>query len=134
MVVPSVGQVPSTAAATNASLQMEDLLKVLTTQLSFQDPMKPMDNQQFMAQMAQFSSLDQTRQTNDSLVTLLQMQSAMQSIGLIGRTVEVEGPSGQVVGAVTTVRFVEGAPAVTVKTSDGQFLADLSLNSVTVVR
>ena len=133
MVVPSLGQVPGTSA--NASMQMEDLLKVLTTQLSFQDPMKPMDNQQFMAQMAQFSSLDRTRQTNDNLVTLLQMQSAVQSLGLIGRTVELTGAGGDlVVGSVTTVRFVEGLPLVTVKTADGQFLADQSLTAVTVVR
>lgn len=132
MAISSVGQVPKTDA--NASIKIEDFLKVLTTQLSFQDPMKPMDNQQFMAQMAQFSSLEQTRQTNDNLVNLLQMQSAVQSIGLIGHTVEVAGPGGTAVGSVTTVRFVDGTPAVTIKTSDGQFLTDQSLSTISVVR
>jgi flagellar basal-body rod modification protein FlgD len=132
MAIESIGQVGG--ATSNASIQLEDFLKVLTTQLSFQDPLKPMDNQQFMAQMAQFSALEQTRQTNDNLVLMLQMQSAAQSVGLIGRTVEVNGAAGQAVGKVTTIRFVEGNPAVTIQTPDGGFLADLSLSSITVIR
>jgi flagellar basal-body rod modification protein FlgD len=134
MAIASIGQAPTTQAASNASIQMDDFLKVLTTQLSYQDPMKPMDNQQFMAQMAQFSSLQQAQQTNDNLVSLLEMQSAAQSVGLIGHTVEAKGPSGTSVGKVSTVRFVDGTPVVTIQTDDGQSIADLSLNSISVIR
>lgn len=132
MAIDSIGQVGGTNS--NASIQLEDFLRVLTTQLSFQDPLKPMDNQQFMAQMAQFSSLEQGRQTNDNLTLMLQMQSAAQSVGLIGKTVEVSGEAGQSVGQVTTVRFIQGSPAVTIQTPDGRFLADQSLSSITVIR
>ena len=47
------------AAAPRQQLNQEDFLKLLTTQLSNQDPLKPMDDTQFIAQMAQFSSLQQ---------------------------------------------------------------------------
>ena len=47
-----------------------------------------MDNQEFIAQLAQFSNLEQTRQFNDKLDSLLTVQASEQSIGLIGKTVE----------------------------------------------
>ena len=55
MSIDSVG-----ASGTNLranGMNQEDFLKILLTQLTYQDPMKPMDNQEFMAQMAQFTSL-----------------------------------------------------------------------------
>ena len=66
-----------------AGLGQEDFLKILLTQLTYQDPMKPLDNQEFIAQFAQFSSLDQTRQSNENLDSLLLMQMADQGIGLL---------------------------------------------------
>lgn len=133
MAVESVGLTQATAT-TQRGLSQEDFLKILTTQLSFQDPLKPMDNQQFMAQMAQFSSLEQTRVMNDNMETLLSIQAASQSIGLIGRTVEVATEGGSQVGQVTSLRFNNGQPLLTVRTAAGQFLYDLGLNNVAVVR
>jgi flagellar basal-body rod modification protein FlgD len=115
-------------------LSQEDFLKILTTQLSFQDPLKPLDNQQFMAQMAQFASLEQSRAINDNLETMLAVQSATQSIGLLGRTVEVSADTGSQVGVVSSLRFNNGVPLVTVRTGSGQFLTDLGLNAISVVR
>ncbi|TAK83702.1 MAG: flagellar hook capping protein [Aquabacterium sp.] len=135
MAVESIGQ--SLASGTpNVTLSQEDFIRILTTQLSYQDPLKPLDNQQFMAQMAQFSALEQNRQINDNLVGLLEIQSATQSIGLIGRTVEVAnaGTGGTAVGTVTTLRFSDGTPLVTVKTADGQVLPDLGLSAISVIR
>jgi flagellar basal-body rod modification protein FlgD len=133
MAVESIGKTAATSTS-QASLGQEDFLKILTTQLSFQDPLKPLDNQQFMAQMAQFAALEQTRTLNDNLESLLAIQSATQSIGLIGRTVEVATASGSVIGQVASLRFNNGQPLITVKTSSGQFLADLSLSNIVVVR
>ncbi|HET8748750.1 MAG TPA: flagellar hook capping FlgD N-terminal domain-containing protein, partial [Ramlibacter sp.] len=79
---------PAAGAATNA-LGLQDFMKVLLTQLTFQDPLKPMDNQAFMAQMAQFTALDQTQQLNVRMQQMLENEAALQSIGLLGRTVEV---------------------------------------------
>lgn len=55
-------------------------MKILLTQLTYQDPLKPMDNQQFMAQMAQFTSLEQTQQLNQKMATLISNQAALQSV------------------------------------------------------
>jgi len=133
MAIDSIGATAATSTS-QSSLGQEDFLKILTTQLNYQDPLKPMDNQQFMAQMAQFSSLEQTRTMNDNIETLLMIQSATQSVGLLGRTVEVSTDSGTVVGSVTSLRFSNGQPLLTVKTSADQVLSDLGLSKVVIVR
>ena len=124
----------ASAMPAQASLGQEDFLRILTTQLSFQDPLKPLDNQQFMAQMAQFASLEQTRTLNDNVETLLTIQAASQSIGLIGKTVEISTDSGSQVGQVTSLRFNNGQPLLTVRTAAGQLLTDLALSNVVIVR
>jgi flagellar basal-body rod modification protein FlgD len=133
MAVDSIGKT-SAATPSQASLGQEDFLKILTTQLSFQDPLKPMDNQQFMAQMAQFAALEQSRTMNQNIETLLAIQAASQSIGLIGKTVEVATDGGSAVGQVSSLRFSNGQPLLTVRTAQGQFLSDLSLANVVIVR
>jgi len=118
-----------------ASVSQQDFLRILVTQLSFQDPLKPIDNQAFIAQIAQFTALEQARQTNDGINTLLTIQSAEQSIGLIGKTVEVTTESGtKAVGKVSTITFVQGQPRLVVALNDGQFLTDLTLDKVSVIR
>lgn len=135
MAVDTIGATSAATSTTSqSSLSQEDFLKILTTQLSFQDPLKPLDNQQFMAQMAQFASLEQSRSINSNLETMLAIQSASQSIGLLGRTVEVTTDSGSQVGVVNSLRFSNGVPLISVTTSAGAALVDLGLNQISVVR
>jgi flagellar basal-body rod modification protein FlgD len=135
MAITSVGGISTEAASTSVnSLGQEDFLKILTTQLSYQDPLKPLDNQEFIAQLAQFTSLEQTRELNTRVDTLLTIQSANQAVGLLNKTVEVTAQSGTAVGQVTTLTFTNGEPLLTVKTTDGAFLTGISLSQVSVVR
>lgn len=131
--------IDSIGAAVGASLQanslgMEDFLKILLTQLTYQDPLKPMDNQQFMAQMAQFTSLEQTQQLNNKIETLITNQAALQSVGLIGRTVEITTSSGTLSGKVSALSLAAAAPLLTVETADGATLSDVSLSQIVAVR
>lgn len=144
MAIQNIGAVAANSASSlqSAGIGQEDFLKILLTQLSFQDPLKPMDNQEFIAQMAQFTSLEQARQLNDKTDALLSMQSANQAIGLINKTVEVQTDSGtSVVGQVTTITFdSSGSPSLTVKkpatppATVDEFLNNVSLSQVSVVR
>ena len=118
----------------NAVVGQEEFLKILLTQLRFQDPLKPMDNQEFIAQLAQFSSLEFTRQQGERIDALLTIQSASQSLTLIGRTVEVATDGGaREVGAVTAIRFDNGNPLLTIRTAAGAFLTDVRLSQVSLV-
>lgn len=75
---------------TNQSLGKDDFLKLLITQLSNQDPTSPMENTEFIAQMAQFSSLEQMTNMSESFTQLANMLTASEASSVIGRTVEVD--------------------------------------------
>jgi len=83
------------------TLGKDDFLRLLITQLRYQDPLSPMEDKEFIAQMAQFSSLEQIR----NLYKLNQLQ---QATSLLGRSVlavkETNGIQEQVYGRVTGVR------------------------------
>ena len=136
MEIASVGAANDSGSSelNRAGLGQEDFLKILLTQLTFQDPLEPMDNQEFVAQMAQFTSLEQSKQSNDNLESLLSIQSSTQSLGLLNKTVEVVLSNGTDVGEITTVGFESGVPNFTVQKANGEFLTGVSLSQIRLVR
>jgi flagellar basal-body rod modification protein FlgD len=117
----------------NAAVSQEAFLKILLTQLRFQDPLKPVDNQQFLAQLAQFSAIEINRQQSEKIDTLLQMNSTGQAMNLLGQEVEVQGASGAGVGEVTAVSFRTGEPLLTVKTA-ATTIIDVRLRDVRLIQ
>lgn len=115
-------------------LGQEDFLQILLTQLTYQDPLKPLDNQEFIAQFAQFASLDQTRQSNENLDALLTLQAASQAVGLLGKAVEVRTDTGSILGEASSIAFSQGVPLFTVKTVDNEFLTDIALSQIVLVQ
>jgi flagellar basal-body rod modification protein FlgD len=95
----------STRKTGDSSLGKDDFLKILTTQLSHQDPLKPMDDTQFVSQMAQFSSLEQMQNMNKSS----QLQAATSMIGK-GVKAEVTGDQGSelIYGTVSATKQKDG--------------------------
>lgn len=125
----------STAASSANNLTLQDFLKVLLTQLTYQDPLKPLDNQQFMAQIAQFASLQQAQQTNANVAQLVTNQAALQSVGLIGRSVDLTTSSGPVTGRVSGLSLAGASPQLTVTVDgSGRVLSNVDLSQVTAVR
>jgi flagellar basal-body rod modification protein FlgD len=97
-----------------STLTQEDFLKLLTVQLQHQDPLKPMEDAQFMGQMAQFASLEQTKEltsTVNTLSTSLGFSSAQQ---FLGRNVTVNADGTDVSGTVSGVVMEDGLPKVLV--------------------
>ena len=124
----------SVGASTAARLSMEDLLHVLLTELTHQDPLKPVENKDFMAQIAQLSSLDASQRLNQNLERLLSLQSLNQSVGLLGRTVTARNDAGSVSGQVSALSLVDGEPRLTVTTTDGRTVAGLTVGQLETVR
>jgi flagellar basal-body rod modification protein FlgD len=124
---------PSTITNPSSNLNLQDFMKILLTQLTYQDPLKPMDNEQFMSQIAQFTTLEQTQQLNDQITQLLAVQSATQSIGMLGKTVDVNAQSGPLSGTVSAISLSSsGAPQLTLTTSSGP-VTGISLSQVVSV-
>src|ERR1044072_4645895 len=109
-------------------LDFQSLLRIILTQLTYQDPLKPMDNFQFVSQLAQFSQLQQSQSLNDQIGNLLSAQAAMQATSLLGRVVDFTNTSGGTVsGTVQAVSFTSGQPEVTVRTAAGGTAANTSI-------
>lgn len=105
--LPTVGMSAADSGPTRApkaQLDQTDFLKLLTVQLSQQDPLKPVEDQAFIAQMAQFSALEQSNKMVQEVGYLradTQMQAAT---NLIGRQVTIDqGEDGLITGPVDSI-------------------------------
>jgi len=121
-------------ASAASGLKLDDLLQVLLTELTHQDPFKPVDNKDFMAQIAQFASLDSSQQLNQSIQQLLSLQALNQSVGLIGRTVSATVDSGTINGTVSAITLANGAPRLTINGADGNVYPNVALGDLQTVR
>lgn len=121
--------------ATNAfGMSFESLLKIILTQLTYQDPLKPMENFEFVSQLAQFSQIQQGQVMSDSLAQLVSAQSVTQATSLLGRVVDIAAGSTTLVGTVKAVSFQNGDARITIETPMGQTISNLSLTSVSQIR
>lgn len=117
----------ATGAAAGQAMGKDAFMKLLVNQIKNQDPMAPTDNQQFIAQLAQFSSLEQMTTMNENIVGLavLQQNNALldqltSSSALIGQHVTWADPTtGQSRdGVVSSVKLVDGLAVLRVGTED----------------
>lgn len=93
---------------TNSELGKDDFLKLLVTQLQYQDPMNPMEDKEFIAQMAQFTSLEQMKNMNASV-------QITQATSFIGKQVSWDDDLGVLqYGTVNAVRIMNGEPKIVV--------------------
>ncbi len=136
---PPAGPVPAAADASQAAtsafgLSFDALLRIILTQLTYQDPLKPMDNFQFVSQLAQFSQIQQGQTTNDRLQTLVSAFATGQATGLLGKRVDVAAGAATLSGKVTAIAFDNGAARATITTDDGRTIGGISINSISQVR
>ena len=100
---------PGTKTGASNELGKDDFMKLLLAQLQHQDPLKPMDDQAFIAQTAQFNALEQMENLNKTLSAVLDSQQLSEASGLIGKTIEATGSDGKAVtGKVTGVSMQGG--------------------------
>lgn len=112
----------SQTALAKAGFSQDTFLQLLVTQLKYQDPLNPQESHEFVAQLANFSTLEQMAQINKQFQTLLEFAVT----GLIGRTVTVQDstdPSGFVTGVVKGITYFADGPAVKVNGKDYPFSA-----------
>lgn len=92
----------NTTSKANDALGKDDFLKMLVTQLRYQDPLQPMEDKEFIAQMAQFSSLEQMQNMNTAMITT-------QATNLIGKEIHwLDDQGNEQSGVVSAVTTFEG--------------------------
>ena len=100
---------------TGGALGKDDFLKLLVTQLKHQDPLNPMEDKDFMGQMAQFSSLEQITNLARTMERLSVSSEMSQAVALIGHEVTYEtGDETTATGTATAVSMEDGKVTVTV--------------------
>ena len=121
----------SAAAAERVPIQtlgQNDFLKLLVTQMTSQDPLNPQKDTEFIAQMAQFSSLEQSKTMEADIAQIRTQQQLLQANALIGQTVELQvTPDVATRGIVSAVQVDGGTPRLIV---DGQ---QYDLNQVRLI-
>ncbi len=90
---------------TSHELGKDDFLKLLITQLTNQDPTQPMEDTQFISQMAQFSSLEQMTNMNESFNKMASMINSSQATSTLGKTVELDIGDSTTQGVVEATSF-----------------------------
>jgi flagellar basal-body rod modification protein FlgD len=102
----------SASSSSNSTLSESQFLKLLTVQLENQDPLQPMDDTQFLAQMAQFTALQEASTTN-------QQMERLTAASYIGSTVTVNpGNTAPVTGQVTGVDTSGADPQLVINGSE----------------
>lgn len=100
-----------TTQTLNNELDRNAFMNLLVTQLQNQDPMKPMENTEFISQMAQFSALEQMQQVSAKLDIVNQSTQFGNVAALIGHTVTaVDADGQQIAGKVDAVMLQSGQP------------------------
>jgi flagellar basal-body rod modification protein FlgD len=89
--------------ASKQSLGKDDFLKLLITQLTYQDPTSPMEDKEFIAQMAQFSSLEQMTSMAQDFSRLASMISGQESSSSLGKNVEIVEGDRVIQGTVKAI-------------------------------
>jgi len=102
-----------------AGMGKDDFMLLLMAQLKNQDPMKPMEDKEFITQLAQFSSLEATQKMTEQMEELTGAQMLIQAATLIGKNVSAKLPSGEVVtGPITQVKMMDSKPVAVVNGKD----------------
>lgn len=129
---PAVPQRSVTNSPSSGSLKsgiadnFQSFLTLLTTQLQHQNPLSPLDTNQFTQQLVQFAGVEQQLKVNSELQTLVSLQqsgAAMQAISLVGHRALVDGSSIGMTNGQASWGFTapeEGTITVTIASSTGQ--------------
>lgn len=124
-------------AKKSKELGKDEFMKLLIAQLEHQDPLQPTENGEFIAQMAQFSSLEgitNLNQTVQQFAGAMQSSQALQASTLVGRSVQVLSnvamlEDGQPIKGTVELPSSSGDVFVAVYDSSGEYLGDINLGS-----
>lgn len=140
--LPSANTMKISETGDNSKLGKDAFLKILVTQLQHQDPTSPMDDKEFISQMAQFSSLEQMQNMTSAMQDVLASQQQTQLMSyssFIGKEVKWHEISEEIdekgdpiilegMGVINEMKFVDGSPIFVL--NDGKEITPGNISSI----
>jgi flagellar basal-body rod modification protein FlgD len=137
MTVSAIGSALNTtdpSSLPNSGINEQDFIQLFVNELQFQDPMEPLDNSQFLTQLAEFVSIEQQSEEVTGINNMLTLDSSDQSLGLLSHTVQVSNADGSsTTGKVTGIQYSTNGVQVTVTPSSGSVLTNVNLSQIQLV-
>ncbi|ULU23716.1 flagellar hook assembly protein FlgD [Dyella terrae] len=137
MSVEAIGSSLSTSdpsALSSSGINEQDFIKLFVSELQFQDPMQPLDNSQFLTQLAQFVSIEQQSEEVSGINNLLTLDSSDQSLGLLSHTVQVANADGSTTtGKVTGIQYTSNGVQMTISTGTSNVVTNVGLSQIQLV-
>ena len=137
MSVEAIGSALNTtdpSATPNSGINEQDFIQLFVSELQYQDPMQPLDNSQFLTQLAQFVGIEQQSEEVSGINNLLTLDSSDQSLGLLSHTVEVTNADNTTTtGKVTGIQYSTNGVQLTVTTSTNNVLTNVNLSQIQLV-
>ena len=118
----------------NSGINEQDFIQLFVNELKFQDPMQPLDNSQFLTQLAQFVSIEQQSEEVGGINNLLTLDSSDQTLALLSHTVQVADADGSTtIGKVTGVQYGTNGVQLTVTTTANKVVTGVDLSQIQLV-
>ncbi len=106
---------PGSLRVTQKALTQEDFLELVVAQMTNQDPLNPRQDTEFIAQMAQFSTLEQSKSMQQDIAALRSEQQLLQANAVLGHVVALEDEQGTLIrGPVSAIQLEAGTPKLVV--------------------
>ena len=104
-----------------------DFMNLLIAQIKNQDPLEPLDNNEFMGQMTQFSSLEQLSNIEESISALHNTNQIISGASMIGKDVSIVDDLGEVLGSIDKIRMANDSLEVSVNGNwyDSKFIREI---------
>lgn len=124
----------SSSSSANSGINEQDFIQLFVSELQFQDPTQPLDNSQFLTQLAQFVSIEQQSQEVSGIGNLVTLSTQTQPLDLLSHSVQVSNTDGSTTtGQVTGVNYGSSGVTLTVTASGNQVLTNVTLSQIQLV-
>ena len=124
----------TSSSSANSGINEQDFIKLFVSELQFQDPTQPLDNSQFLTQLAQFVGIEQQSEEVSGIGNLVTLGTQTQPLGLLSHSVQVSNADGTTTtGQVTGINYGTNGVTLTVTASGSQVLTNVTLSQVQLV-
>jgi flagellar basal-body rod modification protein FlgD len=118
----------------NSGINEQSFIQLFVSELQYQDPTQPLDNSQFLTELAQFVGIEQQSEEVTGINNLATLDSSDQTIALLSHTVQVSNADGSTTtGKVTGIQYSTNGVQLTVTPSSGSVMTNVNLSQIQLV-